>query len=348
MEKWDADVDRIAAANIVFLVTVIVFQVIGFLPLDFLKGSMVGRLIVSQTLVMLPGAYFLIKSGKPYCEAVQLKKLRISDILLCLLFCFMISPLLNFVNAVSMVFFKNSTTTTVLDLAEQVPWYIGFFIMALLPAIVEETLFRGVFYQEYRKADPLKAVILSGFMFGLLHGNFNQFCYAFLIGMIFALMLEATGSILSTMVLHFCVNAGATLTVYLYPVLHSLLKMSYYFAKNEGTGLELAAMEELLGDVNMTTSEWLRYLMETTDTSRGLSETIATYAPSAIFWSVLAFFLFRHIARRNGNWEKICELFKRPTKENRSLLTVPLVAAIAIGVVAMFFYELMMRMPQAV
>lgn len=347
MEKWDENVDRIAAVNIVFLVTVIVFQAVGFLPLDFLKGSIVGRLVFSQMLVLLPAAYFLLKSGKPYREAVQLKKLRISDILLCLLLYFMLSPLLNFVNAVSMVFFKNSTTTTMLELTEQVPWYIGILVAALLPAVIEETVYRGVFYQEYKKADPWKAVMLSGFLFALLHGNFNQFCYAFLLGMIFALVIEATGSILSTMVLHFCINAGSTLIVYLYPVLHNLMKMSYRFAENEGMGAELAAMKEILGDVNMTTSEWIQYLMETADTSRGFLETVLTYAPSAVFWSALAFLMFRYIAKRNGNWEKICGFFGKPAKGSRSLLTVPLVAAIAIGVVAMFFYELMLRMPQA-
>lgn len=347
MNRWNENTDRIAAVNIVFLVTIIVFQAAGFLPLNFLKGNVVGSLIFSQTLVLIPGAYFLLKSGKPYHEAVQLKKMKVSNILLCLLFYFLLTPLLNFINALSMVFFRNSTTTTILSLSEQVPWYIGILVMALLPAIVEETVYRGVYYQEYKKADPWKAVLLSGFLFGLMHGNFNQFSYAFVLGIIFALVIEATGSILSTMVLHFCINASSALMVYLYPVLHNVLKMSYRFAENEGMGTELSMLKDMLGDVNMTTSEWISYLMETSGTSAGFWETVMTYAPSAVFWSALAFLLFRYIAKRNGNWERICGFFGKPVKGSRSLFTVPLVAAIAIGVVAMFFFELLMRLPQA-
>lgn len=347
MNRWNENTDRIAAVNIVFLVTIIVFQVAGFLPLPFLRENIVGSLIFSQALVLLPGAYFLLKSGTPYHEAVQLKKMRVSDVLLCLLLYFLLTPLLNFINALSMVFFQNSTTMTILNLSEQVPWYIGILIMALLPAIVEETVYRGVYYQEYKKADPWKAVLLSGFLFGLMHGNFNQFSYAFVLGMIFALVIEATGSILSTMVLHFCINASSALMVYLYPVLHNILKMSYRFAENEGMGTEFSMLKDMLGDVDMTTSEWVRYLMDTASAQAGFWETVLTYAPSAVFWSALAFLLFRYIAKRNGNWERICGFFGKPAKGSRSLFSVPLAAAIAIGVIAMFFYELMMRLPQA-
>ena len=347
MEKWDKNVDRVAAVNIVFLVTMIIFNAVGFLPLGFMEGNIVGNLLLSQLLVLLPAAYFLFKYGKPYHEAVQLRKLRISDILLCVLLYYLMTPLLSFVNAVSMVFFQNTTTTTVFSLTEQAPWYIGILVAAIIPAIVEETVYRGVFYQEYRKVDPWKAVLLSGFLFALMHGNFNQFCYAFVMGCVFALLIEATGSILSTMVVHFFINAGSVLMVYLYPALHNVLKMSYHFAESEGAETELAVIGGMLGDVNMTTSEWIEYLMETSGASMGLLETVLTYAPSAAFWSVLAFLLFRYIAKRNGNWEKICGFFGKSDKESRSLLTIPLAVAIAIGVVLMFFYELLLSFPQA-
>lgn len=348
MKKWEGQVDRIAAVNIVFLVTIVVFNVVGFLPLDFLKDSMIWNMLFSQLIVLLPAAYFLIKSGKPYHEAVQLKKLRISNLLLCLLFYYLISPLLTFINAVSMVFFENTISTTVFAMSEQVPWYLGLLLAAVIPAVVEETVYRGVFYQEYRKADPWKAVLLSGFLFALMHGNFNQFCYAFAMGVLFALLLEATGSILSTMVVHFFVNATSTLVIYLYPALHDMLKMVYRLAQGEeGMEAELAMVEELLGDAGMTTSEWIAYLTEAGDVSLGLGEVIMMYAPSTVFFTALAFLVFRWIARRNGNWEKICGFAGKPDKESRPLFTVPLMVAVAIGIVLMFIYELLLRLPQA-
>ena len=50
------------------------------------------------------------------------------------------------------------------------------------------------------------AVITSGVMFGLFHGNFEQFFYACFLGMFFAYIYIRTGKIIYTMILHFCVN----------------------------------------------------------------------------------------------------------------------------------------------
>lgn len=339
--------DRIEKVNLVFLVTIVIFRVVSFLPLDFLNENISASLLFSQLIVLLPACFFLVKSGVPYQEAVQLKKMKVSNLLLCILLYYMLTPLINLVNALSMVLFRNTTTTVIFSLTEQVPWYIGLLIAALIPAIVEETVYRGVFFQEYRKADPWKAVLLSGFLFGLMHGNFNQFCYSFVMGCVFALLVEATGSILSTMVVHFFVNAGSTLMIYLYPTLHKLLKATYQFAQQEGGGPEIATLEVILGDPSMNTSEWIEFLLESSTASIGFSEVLITYAPSAVFWSVLAFFLFRFIAKRNGTWERIQGFIGKKKEDARPLLTIPLAIAIAIGVVCMFFYELLLHMPQA-
>lgn len=116
----------------------------------------------------------------------------------------------------------------------------------------------------------------------------------------------------------------------------------------EGMENEFAMVEELLGDVNMTTSEWLDYLLEAGDVSMGLGEVVMLYAPSTLFFSVLAFWVFRWIAKRNGNWEKICGFFGKKSEESRPLFTVPLMVAAAIGIVLMFVYELLLKLPKAV
>ena len=47
---------------------------------------------------------------------------------------------------------------------------------------------------------------MSGLVFGLFHLNINQFCYAFVIGVVFAFLVEATGSIWSSVLAHFAIN----------------------------------------------------------------------------------------------------------------------------------------------
>ena len=50
------------------------------------------------------------------------------------------------------------------------------------------------------------SILLSGLAFGLFHGNFNQFAYAFGIGVFFAYVFVKTGNVKITIALHACMN----------------------------------------------------------------------------------------------------------------------------------------------
>ena len=54
------------------------------------------------------------------------------------------------------------------------------------------------------------AILGSALAFGLMHMNFNQFCYAFVAGIALGILLEATGSIFATMTAHFVINGWST------------------------------------------------------------------------------------------------------------------------------------------
>ena len=65
------------------------------------------------------------------------------------------------------------------------------------------------------------AVVLSGLMFGLFHGNLNQFAYAFLLGMFLAFLYVKTGELKVTIGLHMCINfMGAVVSVLLLKAIH--------------------------------------------------------------------------------------------------------------------------------
>ena len=88
-------------------------------------------------------------------------------------------------------------------------------VMAVLPAVSEEFLFRGILYNTYRKTSPILGVFLSALFFALLHGNFNQIPYALFLGIVLALMMEATGSIAIPMFMHFLMNGSSVLISYM-------------------------------------------------------------------------------------------------------------------------------------
>lgn len=84
---------------------------------------------------------------------------------------------------------------------------IAIFASAVLPAFCEEFANRGMLLSGLKKLGIKKAIVLSGLVFGLMHLNIGQFGYAFLIGMFFAFIFFATGSILPSIIIHFMNNA---------------------------------------------------------------------------------------------------------------------------------------------
>lgn len=57
-------------------------------------------------------------------------------------------------------------------------------------------------------------------MFGCMHMNLNQFIYAFALGVYLAFLVEATGSVFSSMLAHFTLNATSTVMSYFLPLIY--------------------------------------------------------------------------------------------------------------------------------
>lgn len=350
---------RIGAVNVVFLVSILISVVVSFLPLDFLVEQPALQLIFSQIILILPSVVYMLVYHLPYARTVRLKKMRFGDMAFCILFGILIQPLLTLLNALSMVFSTNSTSTFMLELSNQISFFPALLLMAIVPAVLEETVYRGVFYSEYSKLNPWKAALLSGFLFGLMHGNINQFCYAAVMGIIFALLIEATGSILSTMLIHFWINAGSVAMIYLYPKLYEFMQAFYRMYQEYGNEEMVAMLEASFGDMTLSSSEWMQQLMASSaELTMTISDVLVLYAPQALVMGALAFLVYKKLAVRNGNWERICGYFRKQPEQSlngeamvtwevepkQKMVTVPLVIAIIIGVAFMIFFEVVMRM----
>ena len=83
-------------------------------------------------------------------------------------------------------------------------------VIALLPAIFEETLFRGILVARMRASGwgTVATVFISGALFSLYHGNPAQTIYQLICGVCFALLTLRAGSVLPSSVAHFCNNAA--------------------------------------------------------------------------------------------------------------------------------------------
>lgn len=85
---------------------------------------------------------------------------------------------------------------------------LALFVMALLPALFEEALFRGVLLQSIKEeTGHLNAVLLCGMCFALFHASALQTIYQFACGCAFALLAIRSRSVLPGMLAHFLNNA---------------------------------------------------------------------------------------------------------------------------------------------
>ena len=83
---------------------------------------------------------------------------------------------------------------------------IWIFTISVMPAIVEEFAFRVVVLGSLRRFSDSFAIFASAALFGLVHGNFIQIPFAFLIGLVFAYVTINTGSVIPAIIIHFLNN----------------------------------------------------------------------------------------------------------------------------------------------
>lgn len=81
------------------------------------------------------------------------------------------------------------------------------FVVAVLPAVFEEIMFRGVLLNGLKSFGKTGAVLLCGALFALYHQNPAQTLYQFCCGVAFALIALRAGSVLPTVFSHFLNNA---------------------------------------------------------------------------------------------------------------------------------------------
>lgn len=80
---------------------------------------------------------------------------------------------------------------------------------AVLPALTEEFVFRGIVFSEYSSYGTGVAIFMSSLMFSMLHFNPHQFFIYFFSGIISAYVVYVTQSLFAAVLLHFVNNINA-------------------------------------------------------------------------------------------------------------------------------------------
>lgn len=94
----------------------------------------------------------------------------------------------------------------VLGLVSSVNIFLLMFYAVLCAPIMEEYVFRKLIVDRTVRYGQGVAIVVSGLMFGLFHGNLTQFAYATTLGMFLAFLYVKTGNLKITIALHMAIN----------------------------------------------------------------------------------------------------------------------------------------------
>ena len=205
------------AVNRLFLAITVLYLLISIL-LDVLAGRGISlRLplalsLISGELVLLVPTLLYMAAARPKLDRLSERwRLPLAAVPLLILMAYCILPLISLVNLLSMWVSGENAAGALLGPMQRLPLWASLLCISALPGFLEEFIFRGLFYGAYRERGVWRAILVSALLFGLMHMNLNQMCYAFVMGVLFCLLYEATGSILSSMLIHAVFNGNSVL-----------------------------------------------------------------------------------------------------------------------------------------
>ncbi|MBR4719486.1 MAG: CPBP family intramembrane metalloprotease [Lachnospiraceae bacterium] len=245
----DRDVKRV---NVFFLSLVLLHiaasVVVSMLSISAVKIGTFGTLMFTQLLIMVPSFIFLILFRCDLSEWVPLKKLRSGTVALVILFTFMIMPFIGLINVFSQLF----TTNTAVEMSGgfmEMPVVVTVIVVGFFGPFCEEFTFRGIIFSGLRKQGYVfAAAVMSAVFFGLMHLNLNQLSYTLVLGVMFSLLVEATGSIWGSIISHAVINTWNVLLMIIFDKMDTMSNADLYSMSREliTTDMKLESMGILL------------------------------------------------------------------------------------------------------
>ncbi len=204
----------LAVASI-FVVSILA-QLVLLLPLilffpTLLQSSVVSSLIgsVAMYAIAMPTSLLLFSACRPRSKPTR-QSLGVFPMLCLLMASLALTVVGNYIgilaNGLISAITGRETVNPVAEMTEGIPLSLAFVTLVILAPIFEELFLRKLVIDRLRHHGDLFAILFSGIVFGLIHGNLSQFFYAALLGMLFGAVYCYTGNVLYSIGLHMAVN----------------------------------------------------------------------------------------------------------------------------------------------
>lgn len=164
--------------------------------------------LLPQYLIAMPAAALILK-GVPSVD-IPRKTLKTGHFFILLLICFFLLYFGNLAGAIITLILQVVVGGEMINPLEQIittsSLWVNLGLVVVLAPVVEELFYRKLLIPRLLRFGEKPAIIVSGLIFGLMHGNLTQFFYAFGLGAAFAYIFIKTGKVIYTIILHVTIN----------------------------------------------------------------------------------------------------------------------------------------------
>lgn len=233
--KGKINIRRVIELTIVFVLTVVLMLVVSALVGEFGENLPTNLLLIlSEGIIVVPAIIYCLIRKLSLKEDFGFRLIRIPTLLFSILLGFLVMPIASFINILTQFFVPNTMVQASNELMEG-SQLVMLFIVGFFGPFCEEFTFRGLLHRGYAKyTTPVLGMIISAVLFGIMHMNINQLCYAMVLGLIFAWVNNCSRSIFSSVTMHIVVNT-----------INTVMLMAST-AVLEGAGQDLAQSAEAL------------------------------------------------------------------------------------------------------
>lgn len=239
--------DVVKIANQVFLFCIL-FEVVGIMTIPFF-GTLGAQMAIYFMTVMFALFIYMKHRAELKIDIVPVKVGKMTHTM-AIAACGV--PVAMLLNAFAGLLQKSGADKT--GDVSIYPVWLSVIAFAIVPAVVEEFVFRGVIFKALSKKNVRGAVIVSGLFFALLHFSLGSVIYGFLFGVIFAWVYYVTDDIFYPIAMHMTFNtinvflsydgfgnasAGIAIIIAILGAVGFIILLYLFFRRNIPCGIEI-------------------------------------------------------------------------------------------------------------
>lgn len=188
------------------------------------QSELTQALLTTQHIILflIPFILYIFITKERVRDILPLHLLSFKNIVLIILMSILIQSYAGVISSVTNLFINNDVGESIGIYLSEFSFPLMFWSVAILPAVLEEIVFRGIILTNYKALSMGRAAFFSALLFGIMHLNLFQFFYTFAIGIFLAILVYYTNSIFSSMLSHLVINGSqlivAKLILTVYPI----------------------------------------------------------------------------------------------------------------------------------